>query len=327
VRTVAEKLYKQAIREALDEEMARDENVYLLGEDIGVFGSVFRTCEGLRDKYGERRVVDTPISESVIIGTALGSALTGLRPVAEIMFIDFTGVCMDQIINQVAKVRYMLGGQVKVPLVIRTQGGACKSYAAQHSQSLEAIFMHVPGIKVVMPSTPADAKGLLKSAIRDDNPVMFIEHKLLYNTKGEVPDGEYLVPIGQAVVRRAGSDVSLISHSYMVLRCLEAAEELAEEGVDVEVVDLRTMSPLDMDTVLASVAKTHRAVIVDEGYKNCGAGAEIAARLANEGFDYLDAPVKRVAGLDCPIPFSRRLEQAVIPSTAEIVRHVRKVLN
>ena len=323
---MAEKTYREAAIEAIDEEMARDERVFLLGEDVGLFGGALATTKGLYEKYGPKRVMDTPISESVIIGSALGSALTGLRPIAELMFIDFTGVCMDQIVNQVAKVRYMLGGQVKVPLVIRTQGGAGRSFAAQHSQSLEAWFMHIPGIKVVLPSTPADAKGLLKSAIRDDNPVMFIEHKLLYNTKGEVPEGEYLTPIGKADVKRKGSDVSLISYSRMVLRCLEAAEVLAKEGVSAEVIDLRSITPLDMETVLVSVAKTGKAVIVYEGYKNAGAGAEVAARLANEGFDYLNAPVKRVAGFDCPIPFNKSLEAVVIPETEEIVRHVKKII-
>jgi len=245
-----EKTYSEAIREALDEEIARDPSVYLLGEDIGLFGNIFSCCEGLYEKYGADRVVDTPISESVIIGTALGSALTGLRPIAEIMFIDFTLCCMDQIVNQVAKIRYMLGGQVKVPLVIRTQGGAGLSFGPQHSQSLEAWFMHIPGLKVVTPSTPADAKGLLKSAIRDDSPVVFIEHKCLYKLKGEVPEGEYLIPIGKADIKREGTDISLISHSRMVLRCLEAAEILAEEGIKAEVVDLRSLNPLDMQTVL-----------------------------------------------------------------------------
>lgn len=323
---MAEKTYSVAIREALDEEMARDGNVYILGEDIGLFGSIFRTCEGLMAKYGKKRVIDTPISEAAIIGTALGSALTGLRPVAELMFIDFAGVCMDQIVNQVAKIRYMLGGQVKVPLVIRTQGGAIKSFAAQHSQSLEAWFMHIPGIKVVMPATPYDAKGLLKSAIREDNPVLFIEHKNMYNMKGEVPDGEYLIPIGKADVKRHGNDITVVGHSLMVHRCLEAAGQLAGEGIDCEVIDLRSMSPLDMDTVLKSVEKTGRIVIVDEGHKQCGAGAEVAARVADEGFNYLNAPIKRVAALDSPIPFSKPLEEAVIPSTAEIIRHIRKAM-
>jgi pyruvate/2-oxoglutarate/acetoin dehydrogenase E1 component len=324
---VTKKTYREALIEAIDEEMSRDDRVFLLGEDVGLFGGAFATTKGLYDKYGPKRIIDTPISESVIIGSALGCALNGLRPIAELMFIDFVAVCMDQIVNQVAKIRYMTGGQAVVPLVIRTQGGAGQGFAAQHSQSLEAWFMHVPGIKVVLPSTPADAKGLLKSAIRDDNPIMFIEHKLLYNTTGEIPEGDYLVPIGQAERKKEGTDVTLISYSRMVLRCLEASIELDRQGISAEVIDLRTLNPLDMDTVLTSVAKTKKAVIVYEGYKNAGAGAEIAARLANEGFDYLDAPIKRVAGLDCPIPFNQSLERATIPETSEIIRHVKKIIS
>ena len=324
---MAVKTYREALIEGIDEEMTRDGRVFLLGEDVGLYGGAFATTKGLYEKYGPQRIIDTPISESVIVGSALGSALTGLRPIAQIMFIDFVGVCMDQIANQVAKARYMSGGQVTVPLVIRTQGGGGRSLAAQHSQSLEAWFMHLPGIKVVLPSTPADAKGLMKSAIRDDNPVMLIEHKLLYNTEGDVPEGERLTPIGKADIKREGADVSLISYSRMVLRCLEVAEQLAAEGISAEVVDLRSLVPLDMETVIASVAKTNRAVVVYEGHKNAGAGAEVAARLANEGFDYLDAPVKRVAALDCPLPFNQSLERVVIPETSEIVRHVRSVLS
>lgn len=322
---MAEKLYREAVVDAIDEEMARDERVFLLGEDVGFFGGAFATTKGLFDKYGPKRLMDTPISETAIVGAALGCALTGLRPIAELMFIDFTGVCMDQIANQVAKARYMSGGQVTVPMVIRTQGGAGRSFAAQHSQSLEAWFMHVAGLKVVLPATPADAKGLMKSAIREDCPVMFIEHKQLFMNKGEVPEGEYLTPIGVADIKREGTDVSLISYSRMVLRCLEAADNLAEKGIKAEVVDLRTVDPLDMDTLLGSVAKTNKAVIVYEGYKNGGVGAEVAARLANEGFDLLDAPVKRVAGLDSPIPFNQQLERAVIPEVSEIVRHTLKL--
>ena len=324
---MAVKTYREALIEGIDEEMTRDGRVFLLGEDVGLYGGAFATTKGLYEKYGPQRIIDTPISESAIVGSALGSALTGLRPIAQIMFIDFVGVCMDQIANQVAKARYMSGGQVTVPLVIRTQGGGGRSLAAQHSQSLEAWFMHLPGIKVVLPSTPADAKGLMKSAIRDDNPVMLIEHKLLYNTEGDVPEGERLTPIGKADIKREGADVSLISYSRMVLRCLEVAEQLAAEGISAEVVDLRSLVPLDMETVIASVAKTNRAVVVYEGHKNAGAGAEVAARLANEGFDYLDAPVKRVAALDCPLPFNQSLERVVIPETSEIVRHVRSVLS
>lgn len=322
VRTIT---YREAINEALREEMDRDESVFLLGEDVGIFGGAMAVTKGLYEKFGQKRVIDTPISESAIIGSALGCALTGLRPIAEIMFIDFTCVCIDQIVNQVAKVRYMLGGQVNVPLVIRTQGGAGKSYAAQHSQSLESWFMNVPGLKVVMPSTPYDAKGLLKTAIREDNPVMFIEHKLLYNSKGEVPDVEYTIPIGKADVKRKGNDITITAHSKMVLHALEAADSLEKEGISVEVIDLRTLSPLDMDTILESVRKTGHLLTVEEGNKSVGVGAEVASRVVEEAFDYLDAPIKRLASKNVPIPFNKELEQAVIPNTQKIVDEVRKL--
>ncbi|MGQ9631585.1 MAG: alpha-ketoacid dehydrogenase subunit beta [bacterium] len=324
---MGEKTYREAINDALREEMERDERVFILGEDVGLFGGAMAVTKGLYQRFGPKRVIDMPISESAIIGSALGSALTGLRPVAEIMFIDFTCTCMDQIVNQVAKIRYMLGGQVTVPLVIRTQGGAGKSYAAQHSQSLESWFANVPGMKVVMPSTPYDAKGLLKSAIRDDNPVMFIEHKLLYNTKGEVPDGDYTIPIGVADVKREGRDVTITSHSRMTLLALEAAGELEKDGIDAEVVDLRTISPLDMGTIAKSVKKTGRLVTVEEGCRNVGIGAEVAARVVEECFDYLDAPVRRVAALDTPIPCNRTLERAVIPEVEDIIAGVKKLFN
>ena len=316
---MSELSYREAIILALDEELERDPNVFLLGEDVGRFGGAMACSRGLFQKHGPKRVMDAPISEAAIVGCALGAALTGLRPIAEIMFIDFTTVCMDQIVNQVAKVTYMLGGQVKVPLVLRTQGGAGKSYAAQHSQSLEAWFAHVPGIKVVMPSTPADAKGLLKSAIREDCPVMFIEHKLLYNTKGEVPEGEYLIPIGVSEVKRQGRDVTVATYSYMVLKALAAAEELLKErGLSVEVIDLRTLSPLDMAPVYESVRKTGRLVCVEEDCRSYGIGAEITSRVQEHCFGYLDGPIQRVAALDCPIPCSHVLEKAVIPQVEDI---------
>jgi len=319
--------YREAINEALKEEMERDDKVFLLGEDVGAFGGAMAVTKGLYEKFGTKRVMDMPISESVIIGSALGCALTGLRPVAEIMFIDFTCVCMDQIVNQVAKMRYMLGGQVKVPLVIRTQGGAGKSYAAQHSQSLESWFVHTPGIKVVMPSTPYDAKGLLKSCIREDNPIMFIEHKLLYNTKGEIPDGDYTIPIGKAEIKREGNDVTLTTYSRMVLFALEAADILEKEGISVEVIDLRTLNPLDMDTLLDSVKKTGRLLTVEEGNKSVGVGAEIVSRVLEENFDYLDASPRRLASLDIPIPFNRDLERATLPNVQKIIFEVKKLLN
>jgi pyruvate/2-oxoglutarate/acetoin dehydrogenase E1 component len=320
---VAERTYREAIAEAMAEEMRRDERVVLIGEDVGRFGGAMGASKGLFEEFGPDRVIDTPISEAAIIGSGLGMALTGQRPIAELMFVDFVGVCMDQIVNQVAKVRFMLGGQVKVPLVIRSQGGGGKGYAAQHSQSLEAWFTHVPGLKVVMPATPRDAKGLLKSAIRDDNPVMFIEHKLLYNMKGEVPgDPEFLIPLGVAEVKREGSDVTVVSHSRQVLNCLDAAAELAKQGIQAEVIDLRTLRPMDFGTIQASVEKTGRLVTVEEGYPQCGIGAEIVARVCETSMDYLDMPPLRIASKDTPMPFARVLEQATIPSPQIIAQKI-----
>ena len=322
--TMMEMTYRQAVAQAMIEEMDRDANVLLLGEDVGAFGGAMAASKGVHARFGDERVIDTPISEAAIIGAGLGAAITGLRPIVEIMFVDFTGVCMDQIANQVAKVRYMLGGQVTVPLVIRTQGGAGKSYAAQHSQSLEVWFAAVPGLKVVMPATPADAKGLLKSAIRSDDPVMFIEHKLLYGEKGPVStDPDLVTPIGEANVVREGGDVTIVSYSRQLLMCRSAAESLADEGIHCEVIDLRTIDPLDMATVLTSLAKTGRLVIVEEGHKSFGVGAEISARVMEQGFDLLEAPVQRVATLDTPIPFSPVLEAAAIPNPAKIADAVR----
>jgi pyruvate/2-oxoglutarate/acetoin dehydrogenase E1 component len=325
---VAEKTFREAIIEAMTEEMRRDERVILIGEDVGRFGGAMGASKGLFQEFGPTRVIDTPISEAAIIGSALGMALTGQRPIAELMFIDFAGVCMDQIVNQVAKVRYMLGGQVHVPLVIRTQAGAGKGYAAQHSQSLEAWFTHVPGLKVVMPATPRDAKGLLKSAIRDDNPVMFIEHKLLYNNKGDVPeDPEFLIPLGKAEVKRAGSDVTIVSHSRQVLNCLEAAEELARQGIEAEVIDLRTLRPMDFDAVRESVEKTNRLVSVEEGYPQCGIGAEVVAQIAEQCLESIDMPPIRIAAKDTPIPFARVLELETIPSARRIADTIKAARN
>ena len=318
--------YSQALREALIEEMERDPNVILLGEDIGVYGGVFKVTEGLLARFGPERVRETPISEAGFIGAATGLAMCGKRPVAELMFMDFAWVAADQIWNQAAKMRQMSGGQVSVPLVIRTQQGGGRGNAAQHSQSLEAHFTHIPGIKVALPATPSDAKGLLKSAIRDPDPVIVIEHKLLYNTKGPVPEGEYLIPLGVADVKRSGRDVTVIAVSRTVLHALEAAEMLAGEGIDIEVIDLRTTVPLDMDTVVQSVRKTGHVVVAHEAHRTCGIGAEIAARIMEEAFDYLDAPVQRVAALDVPIPYSQPLESAVLPGPADIVQGVRHVL-
>jgi pyruvate dehydrogenase E1 component beta subunit len=318
--------YSQALREALIEEMERDPNVILLGEDIGVYGGVFKVTEGLLARFGPERVRETPISEAGFIGAAAGLAMCGKRPIAEIMFMDFVWVAADQIWNQVAKMRQMSGGQVSVPLVIRTQQGGGRGNAAQHSQSLEAHFTHIPGIKVALPATPYDAKGLLKGAIRDPDPVIVIEHKLLYNTKGPVPEGEYLIPLGVADVKRPGRDVTVIAVSRTVLHALEAAEMLAGEGIDIEVIDLRTTVPLDMETVVQSVRKTGHVVVAHEAHRTCGVGAEIAARIMEEAFDYLDAPVQRVAALDVPIPYSQPLELAVLPGPADIVQGVRHVL-
>ena len=318
--------YRDAIREALQQEMRRDGRVFLLGEDIGVNGNVFKVLRGLIDEFGADRVIDTPISETAIIGAALGAAATGMRPVPEIMFADFLLCAMDQIVNQVAKMRYMSGGQAVVPLTIRTQNGAGMAAAAQHSQTLAALFLHAPGLLVAIPSTPADAKGLLISSIREDNPVIFFEHKMLYNLEGDVPAGDFTVPLGSADVKRPGDDVTIVAVSFMVQRALEAAEELAAEGIEVEVVDPRTLVPLDKDTILTSVRKTGKVLIVEEDCRRGGVGAEIAAILAEEALDLLDAPVKRVATPDTPIPCSPPLERHIIPAAAAIAAAVRRLL-
>lgn len=323
---MAQITYRDAIARAIIEEMDADDTVVLIGEDVGKFGGAMAATRGVFDRFGEKRVIDTPISETAIIGAGLGAAITGLRPIVEIMFIDFTGCCMDQIANQVAKVRYMLGGQVRVPLVIRTQGGAGKSYAAQHSQSLEAWFAHIPGLKVVMPATPVTAWGLLKAAIRSNDPVMFIEHKLLYGDKEEFPEDAEIPQIGKAHIVRQGSDVSIVSYSRQLILALEAANRLAEEGVDCEVIDLRTINPPDMDTIKSSVEKTGRIVVVEEGSRSFGVGAELSARIAEEAFAHLKMPVARIGALDTPIPFSPVLENAVIPDSEKISCAVRKLL-
>ena len=318
--------FVESLRMTLKEEMQNDPSLMLIGEDIGRYGGIFGVTKGLLEEFGPHRVRSTPISESAIIGSALGAAMTGIRTVAEIMYVDLTTCAMDQIVNQVAKMRYMSGGKAKIPLVIRTQGGGGRGNAAQHSQSLEALFLHIPGLKIVMPSTPYDARGLLKTAIRDDNPVMFIEHKLLYATKGHIPNGEYLIPFGQADIKRKGKDVTVIAISYMVLKALRAAEQLAKKGIDVEVIDLRTLLPLDLESLLQSIHKTNRAVIVHEGCRRGGIGAEIASNIMEEAFDFLDAPVQRVGTLDVPIPYSEPLEKAVIPDEEDIMTAVKKVL-
>lgn len=318
--------YWQAIQEALREEMLRDPTVFLMGEDIGVYGGAYGATRDLWKEFGEERVRDTPISEATIGGAAVGAAMCGMRPVAEIMYVDFTPLAMDQIANQGAKNRYMFGGKTIVPMVIRTEGGAGRSIAAHHSQSLEALWVHFPGIYVVMPSTPYDAKGLLKAAIRDDNPVMFIEHKMLYSIEGFVPDEDYIIPFGIADVKREGSDVTVVTYSRMVHRALEAAEKLAEEGISVEVIDLRTLKPLDMETVAASVKKTGRVVGVTEAYKTNSFISELITRIQEELFDWLDAPIVRVAAADVPVPMSEPLEDAAIPNVGAIIAGIRRAL-
>jgi len=319
-------LYSQAIRDALREEMRRDPTVFLIGEDIGTHGGAFGVSRGMRDEFGSARVIDTPISEAAIAGAAVGAALVGCRPVAEIMYMDFVTLAMDQIVNQAAKMHYMFGGKAKVPMVVRTPAGAGRGNAAQHMQSLEAWFCHAPGLKVVMPSTPYDAKGLLKSAIRDDNPVVMIEHKLLYATKGEVPEQEYTIPLGRADVKRRGEKLTLVATSRMVLFALEAAEQLASEGVSIEVIDPRTLVPLDIETIVDSVKRTHLAVVVHEAPRRAGFGAEIAAEIQEQAFDWLDGPVARICGENVPIPFSRGLESLAFPNASRIAAGVREIL-
>jgi pyruvate dehydrogenase E1 component beta subunit len=318
--------YREAVVEALREEMKRDERVYLLGEDIGEFGGSYKTTQGLLQEFGKERVRNTPISEAAIVGCALGSALLGMRPVAELMYIDFSGIAMDQIANQMAKVKYMFGGKAKVPVVVRTQGGTGRSSAAQHAQSLEAWFVHVPGLKVVMPSTAYDCKGLLKAAIRDDNPVFFIEHKLLYTTTSEIPEEDYTVPLGKADVKRQGTDCTIVATSRMVHFALEASDRLAAEGIQCEVVDPRTLSPLDEETILASVGKTNKLVVVVEAAPRCSFASEVSAVVAEKGFDLLDAPIQRVTEMHTPIPFAPKLEQHVTPSVDKVIAAVKRVV-
>jgi pyruvate/2-oxoglutarate/acetoin dehydrogenase E1 component len=319
--------YREALREALTEEMRRDPTVFLLGEDIGVhWGGAFKVTEGLAEEFGDARVRDTPISESAIVGVAVGAAITGMRPVAEIMFGDLTALAMDQIANQAAKIHYMFGGQAKCPLVIRTPFGAGVNIASHHSQSLEAWFMHVPGLLVAVPSTPYDAKGLLKTALQGSNPVFFCEHKLLYPVEGEVPKEEYAIPFGAADVKREGEDVTVVATLYMVHKALNAAKELEKQGISAEVVDPRTLTPLDKRGITKSVKKTGRIVIVTEDCKTAGVSAEIASVVGEEALDYLDAPIRRVAEPDTPIPFSPPLEQYVIPDEKAIVKAVKEVV-
>jgi len=319
--------YAEAIREALRQEMQRDERVFLMGEDIGVYGGAFGVTVGLLEEFGEERVRDTPISEAVIAGAAAGAAMTGMRPVSEIMFMDFTTIAMEQIVNQAAKTRFMFGGKAEVPMVLRTPGGSGTGAAGQHSQSLEAWFVHSPGLKVVMPSTPYDAKGLLVSSIRDNNLVIFIEQKLLYRKKGPVPEELYTIPLSQAEVKREGSDLTIVATGVMVSRSLAAADKLAEEGIEAEVVDPRTLKPYDAETITASVIKTGRVLIVNEGYRSCGYAAEISAMISEgPAFMYLNAPIKRLTGLDIPIPYNRTLEYNTVPQEESIIEAARDLM-
>jgi pyruvate dehydrogenase E1 component beta subunit len=319
--------YREALNQALREELDRDERVFIMGEEVGYFGGAFKVTDGLIAAYGEKRVRDTPISELTIVGAGVGAAMGGLRPVVELMTINFALLAIDQIVNTAAKARYMFGGQAKVPLVIRAPQGGGHQLGAQHSQSLEAYFLHCPGIRVAVPATAADAKGMLKYALRQEDPVMFLEHESLYGLKGEVPeDGEYLVPFGKANVLREGKDVTIVSYSKTVHDSLKAAETLENQGTDAEVIDLRTLNPLDIGTVIQSVKKTARAVVVYEGWLTGGAGAEIASRIYEAAFDDLDAPVQRVASADVPMPYNRHLEAAALPSPGQIVQAVERVM-
>ena len=319
--------YRDALKAALHEEMTRDRAVFCIGEGIGERGGSYKVTDGLLAEFGAERVMDTPLSEAGFVGVGVGAAIGGQRPVVEMLFIDFLLLAMDQVINQAAKYRFMSGGEGRVPLVVRTQGGAGNSLAAQHSQSLEALYYHIPGLKVVMPATPRDAKGLLKAAIRDDDPVIFIEHKLLYMTEGEVPDDEGPIPLGVADVKREGSDVTLVTWSHMVLKSLQAAEELAADGISVEVIDLRTLVPMDVECVLQSVRRTGRLVLVQEAIKRGGVGSDVAAIVAEQAFDRLRSPIVRVAGLNTPVPFNLALEKATVPQVADIVGGVRAVMD
>jgi len=317
---MAQITYREALNQALREELERDERVFIMGEEVGYFGGAFKVTDGLLAVYGEKRVRDTPISELTIVGSGIGAAMGGLKPIVELMTVNFSLLAMDQIVNHAAKIHYMFGGHAKVPIVIRAPQGAGHQLGAQHSQSFEAYFLHAPGLRVVIPATPADAKGLLKTCVRQENPVIFLEHESLYSVKGEVPEGEHLVPLGKANVLRVGQDVTIVTYSKCVYDALAAADALENEGIDAEVIDLRTLNPLDIATVIESVKKSGKAIVVYEGWRTGGAGAEIAAQIYEAAFDHLDAPVERVATLDTPMPYNARLERAALPSAADIVK-------
>jgi pyruvate dehydrogenase E1 component beta subunit len=317
---------REAISQALWEEMERDPNVFILGEEVGVWGGTYAVTKGFYDHFGPDRVRDTPIAEAVIIGAAIGSAMTGLRPIAELMTINFAFAAMDHIVNEAAKLRYMFGGQFTIPMVIRTVGGGGRQLGATHSQTPDAIFAHFPGLKVVAPGTPEDAKGLLKSAIRSNDPILFIESATLYQVRGEVPDGDYTTPIGVSKVQRPGKDVTIVTYSKMLEVSMKAADALARDGIEVEIVDLRSLRPLDMGPVLESFKKTNRAVIVEEGWRSYGVGSEVSARIYEEAFDYVDAPIKRVAQAEVPLPYNRALEQMALPQAEDVIQAVKEVL-
>ena len=318
--------YAQAINEAISEEMREDDKVFMMGEDIGVYCGAFGVSRGMVQEFGEDRIMDTPISERAYVGAAIGAAMVGMRPICELMFSDFMSVCFDELINEAPKMRFMFGGKVQVPMVMRTASGGGTGAAAQHSQSLEALLCHIPGLKVVIPSTPYDAKGLMKSAIRDNNPVMFLEQKLLYRTKGEIPEASYAIPLGVADIKRAGTDVTIITYGRMVQMCLEAAEKLATEGTQAEVIDIRSLVPLDIKTLTESAKKTHRVLIVHEAVEFGGFGAEIASEIAgSDAFNYLDAPIKRLGMLSTPVPFNPTLEREVMPTVPKIITMVKSL--
>jgi len=317
---------REAISQAMWEEMERDPNVFILGEEVGVWGGSYAVTKGFYDHFGGERVRDTPIAEAAIIGAAIGSAMTGLRPIAELMTINFAFAAMDHIVNEAAKLHYMFGGQFMLPLVIRAVTGGGRQLGATHSQTPDAIFAHFPGLKVVAPGTPEDAKGLLKAAIRSNDPVLFLEHATLYQVRGEVPDGDYVIPIGKSKVQRPGKDVTIVTYSKGLEISMKAADELAKDGIEVEVVDLRSLRPLDMDPVIESFKKTNRAVVVEEGWKSFGVGAEVSARIYEQAFDYVDAPIRRVAQKEVPLPYNRTLEQSALPQVADVVAAVKEVL-
>jgi len=317
---------REAISQALWEEMERDSSVFILGEEVGVWGGTYAVTKGFYDHFGPERVRDTPIAEAAIIGAAIGAAMTGLRPVAELMTINFAFSAMDHIVNQAAKLHYMFAGQMVLPMVIRAVGGGGRQLGATHSQTPDAIFAHFPGLKVVAPGTPADAKGLLKAAIRSQDPVLFIEHATLYQTRGEVPEGDYIVPLGKSTIAREGNHVTIVTYSKMLELTFKAADQLSKEGIQVEIVDLRSLRPLDMEPIIQSFKKTNRAVVVEEGWRSFGVGSEIASRIYEQAFDYADAPVKRVAQAEVPLPYNRALEQMALPQVEDIIAAVKEVL-